>query len=86
MPSASASAASLRWRASGAKRRASATVQSTGGSGQASPARANAWRSTRRSKAALWATSTRPRILSSASSGSTASAGGAASTIAWVIA
>ena len=35
MPSASASAASRRWRTSGAKRRASATVHSAGGSGHA---------------------------------------------------
>ena len=47
-------------RASGAKRRASATVQSTGGSGHSQPARSNAWRSTRRSKLAECATSTRP--------------------------
>ena len=46
--------------------------------------RSNAWRSTRRSNGALWATSTRPRNRS-ASSGSTCSSGGAPSTIAWVM-
>ena len=61
MPSASASAASPRRRCSGASRRAIATVHSTGGSGQSSAARANAPRSTPRSKRALCATSTRPR-------------------------
>ena len=50
IPSASASAASPRRRCSGASRRASATVQSTGGSGHSSAARSNAWRSTRASK------------------------------------
>ena len=43
-----------------------------------------AWRSTRRSKPALCATSTRPRS-SSATSGRTSAGAGAASTIAWVI-
>jgi hypothetical protein len=62
--------ASPRARCSGASRRASATVHSTGGSGQSSAARSNAWRSTRASKRALWATSTRPRSAR-ASSGST---------------
>ena len=47
IPSESASGASVRLRARGAKRRASWTVQSTGGSGQSSPTRSNAWRSTR---------------------------------------
>ena len=47
IPSASASAASPRRRCSGASRRASATVHSTGGSGQSSPARSNACCSTR---------------------------------------
>ncbi len=60
MPSDSASAAKRRWRASGCSLRASATVHRTGGSGHARPARSKAWRSTRRSKPALWATSTRP--------------------------
>ena len=36
-------------------------MQITGGSGHSSAARANACRSTRTSKRALWATSTRPR-------------------------
>ena len=49
-PSAAASVASPRRRCSGANRRASATVQITGGSGHSSAARANAWRSTRTSK------------------------------------
>ena len=84
MPSASASTASPRLRWSGANRRASATVHSTGGSGQSSPARSKAWRSTRVSKRELWATSTRPRS-SSASSPSTSPGGGAESTIACVI-
>jgi hypothetical protein len=65
---------------SGAKRLAIATVHNTGGSGQSSPARLNAWRRTPRSKDAEWATSTRPRIRA-ASSGSTASGGGAPSTM-----
>ena len=63
-PSAAASVASPRRRCSGAKRRAIETVQITGGAGHSSAARANAWRSTRTSKAALWATSTRPRSSS----------------------
>ena len=81
MPSASASAASPRRRCSGASRRASATVQRTGGSGHVSAARPKAWCSTRASKRAECATSTRPRSRA-ASSGSTRSGGGAASTIA----
>jgi DNA polymerase III epsilon subunit-like protein len=62
---------------------ASATVHSVGGSGHANPARSKAWRSTRRSNAALWATSTRVggEPMSSARSGRIASAGGASSTI-----
>ena len=84
MPSDSASGASLRWRASGAKRRAIATVQSDRRVGQSSPARSNACASTRRSNDALWATSTRPSSIS-ASRGSTSSGGGASSTIAWVM-
>ena len=75
---------SRRWRASGCSRRASATVHSCGGFGQRRPARSKAWRSTRRSNDALWATSTRPRSCA-ASSGSCASAGGASSTIACVM-
>ena len=81
IPSASASAASPRRRCSGASRRASATVHSTGGSGHSSPARSNACCSTRVSKRALWATSTRP-FSCSAKPGSTTLGGGAASTIA----
>ena len=84
MPSASASEASPRRRCSGASRRAIATVQSTGGSGQSSAARANAPRSTATSKRALCATSTRP-CSRRARSGSTPSGGGASSTIACVI-
>jgi hypothetical protein len=42
IPSDPASDASPRLRTSGAKRRASATVQTTGGFGQSSPARSNA--------------------------------------------
>ncbi len=84
MPSASASEASPRRRTSGAKRRASATVQTTGGSGHSMPWRSKAPRSTRSSKRALWATSTLPSI-SSASSGRTSEGGGAVSTIAWVM-
>ena len=41
--------------------RASAAVHSTGGFGHSRPIRSNAWRSTRRSNGALWATITRPR-------------------------
>ncbi len=67
-------------RASGAKRRASWTVQRTGGFGQSSPARSNAPRSTPTSKRALWAIITRPSSRS-ASSGSTSSGGGAPSTM-----
>ncbi len=63
IPSEPASAASLRWRTSGAKRRASATVHSTGGAGHAKPERSNAWRSTRRSNDAECATSTLPSIM-----------------------
>ena len=84
MPSASASEASPRRFCSGANRRAIATVQSTGGCGQSSPARENAPRSTPRSNRAECATSTRPRS-SRASSGSTASGGGASSSIACVM-
>ena len=51
------------------------------GRARAVPARSNAAASTRRSKLALWATSTRPRSRS-ASRGSTRPAGGAASTMA----
>ena len=54
------------------------------GSGQSRPARSKACRSTRLSKSALCATSTRPSS-SSATSGSTSAGGGAASTIAWVM-
>ena len=50
IPSAAASVASPRRRCSGANRRASCTVQITGGAGHSSAARANAWRSTRTSK------------------------------------
>ena len=46
MPSDPASGASPRFRASGANRRASCTVHSTGGFGQSMPARSNACRST----------------------------------------
>ena len=46
MPSDPASGASPRFRTSGANRRASCTVHSTGGFGQSSPARSNACRST----------------------------------------
>ena len=53
----------------------------TGGSGHSSAARANAWRSTRMSKRALWATSTRLRSWF-ANPGSTSSGAGAVSTIA----
>ena len=56
-------------------------MQITGGSGHSSAARANAWRSTRVSKRALWATSTRP-LSCAASRGSTSSGAGAVSTIA----
>ena len=84
IPSASASDARPRRRCSGANRRASAIVHSTGGSGHSSPARSNACRSTPTSNRAEWATRTRPRRRS-AISGSTASGGGASSTIAWVI-
>ena len=56
-------------------------MQITGGAGHSSAARAKAWRSTRTSKAALCATSTRPRS-SVLSCGSTSSGAGAASTIA----
>ena len=61
-------------------------MHSTGGSGHGSSSRANACLSTRTSNCAEWATRIRPRI-SSARSGSIASAGGASSTIAceiWV--
>ena len=84
MPSEPASGASARLRASGAKRRASCTVQRAGGAGQSRPARSKAWRSTRTSKRALWAISTRPSS-SSASSASTSSGGGAPSTIPWLM-
>jgi hypothetical protein len=84
MPSESASGASERRWESGAKRRASWTVQSTGGLGHSMPQRSNAACRTRRSKLAEWATITRPRI-SSASSSSTSRAGGAESTMAWVM-
>jgi hypothetical protein len=57
------------------------TVHSTGGAGHSSPARSNACSSTRASKLAESATSTRPRSRS-ASCGSTTAGGGAASTIA----
>ena len=76
--------ASARWPTSGAKRRASATVHSTGGSGQRRPAAANAVASARRSKAALWATITRPRRRS-ATSPSTGSGAGAAASMAPLI-
>ena len=84
IPSASASVARPRLRASGAKRRARVTVQSEGGRGQSSPARSNAWRSTARSKRALCAISTRPSS-SAASSGSTSSGGGAPAAMACVM-
>ena len=80
MPSEPASDASPRLRTSGANRRASDTVQITGGFGQSRPARSNAWRRTPTSKRALCATITRPSRRS-ASSPSTSSAGGAPSTM-----
>src|SRR5918992_3046687 len=84
MPSESASGASERLRESGAKRRASWTVQSTGGFGQSNPQRSKACRRTRESKRAEWAMRTRP-WSSSFSSSSTSPGGGAASTIACVM-
>src|SRR4051812_4927725 len=84
MPSDSASAASLRSRTNGAKRRAIATVQTTGGRGHFSPIRSNAWRRQRRSNCALCATSTPPRSIS-ATRGSTSSGSGADDAIACVI-
>ena len=84
MPSESASDASPRLRASGAHLRASSTVQITGGLGQSRPQRSKAWLSTRVSKRAEWAISTRPSSSSPRSS-STSWAGGAASTIACVM-
>src|SRR3954447_23717825 len=84
MPRASASEASPRLRCSGAIRRASATVQITGGSGHSSSARSNACLRTPTSNRALCATSSRPRSWS-ARAGSTSAGGGASSTIAWEI-
>jgi hypothetical protein len=83
-PSASASDLSPRRVWSGANLRAIWIVHSTGGSGQSSAARWNAWRSTPTSKRAEWATSTRPASRS-AKAGSTTSGGGAPAIIAWVI-
>ena len=84
MPRASASTVRPRRRCSGSSWRAIAAVQSTGGSGQSRPMRSNAWRRTRRSNGALWATITRPASRSR-TGGRTSSSEGAPSTIAWVM-